>query len=149
MKKENVNYSEHYKDNDMYELQCKVEECKAKLFESLSNYRKSKKISQTELADKINSSQKAISFIESNKCSPNLNTLLKYLFVLDIDLSEVFKKEISGRELSTNNVEDLVDSGYGDTSKLLIILSKRKDFITSLNSNIESMIQKIDRCNHE
>lgn len=58
--------------------------------ENLVKERKSKGISQTELAKKSGLTQQAISSIEKYSRKPTLPNLIKYLFGLGIDINNLF-----------------------------------------------------------
>lgn len=59
----------------------------------LSEYRKSKHISQLELAKKVNVSRQTINMIENNKYNPSLNLCINICLALDVTLNDIFWKE--------------------------------------------------------
>ena len=77
-------------------FQSKVDDNKNNLRMLLKNIRKSKNISQQEIADIANLTQQQISRLESlNGSKPNLNILMKYMTALNIDIVSILKNHYS------------------------------------------------------
>lgn len=77
-------------------FQSKVDDNKNNLRMLLKNIRKSKNISQQEIADIANLTQQQISKLESlNGSKPNLNILMKYMTALNIDIVSILKNHYS------------------------------------------------------
>lgn len=74
-------------------FQNKVDKNKNNLKILLKNIRKSKHISQSDLANMANLTQQQISKLESlNGEEPTLSTLMKYMTALNIDIVYILKK---------------------------------------------------------
>ena len=69
-------------DNEQFAYECRIKEIEWNMAKELKNYRCSLHISQEEVAQKSG-------LTETFSYSPNLTTLIKYLYALDIDLAVV------------------------------------------------------------
>lgn len=58
---------------------------------NLRNYRKQVRMSQQALADFAGVDRKTINRIENNRFSPNMDTLLRICYVLEVAPSDLFK----------------------------------------------------------
>ncbi|WP_281191860.1 helix-turn-helix transcriptional regulator [Staphylococcus felis] len=60
---------------------------------NLAEYRKIKKLSQLELAKRVNVSRQTINMIENDKYNPSLNLCISICLVLNVTLNDIFWKE--------------------------------------------------------
>ena len=86
--------------------------------------REKKKLTLKEIANKISASESLISQIERNKVSPAIDTLLKIVDVLDLDLEYLFKdlkksKKVNLVKCNERNKIILHDVVYEQLSKTL------------------------------
>ena len=76
-------------DNEQFAYECRIKEIEWDMAKELKNYRCSLHISQEEVAQKSGLTRQMVSRVETFSYSPNLTTLIKYLYALDIDLAVV------------------------------------------------------------
>jgi DNA-binding XRE family transcriptional regulator len=60
---------------------------------SISFYRKLKKIKQQELADKLGINRTELSFIETKKILPRVETAKKIADILEVTVGQIYSKE--------------------------------------------------------
>lgn len=89
--------------------------------ENLVKFRKQKKWTQVEFAEKLNYSNKAVSRWEKGEVIPDVETLAKIAQIYDIELIDIFKKQSSAKVESTKNKEAI--KGTKLTITLLAIFS--------------------------
>ena len=80
----------------------------------IKEYRKKNKLSQAELAEMVNLSDKHIGRIEAGKYLPNFLNFLKILEVLKIDFLEFGLNTI---EISNSNKKELINIIYSSSDK--------------------------------
>lgn len=83
-----------------------------KIGHKIKFYRAKHKISQEELADRVDISSKTISNIERNEVVPNLKQILNIAEVFGISLDELFNdvvasKSVSQKKLSSTHLEKI------------------------------------------
>lgn len=81
--------SQMNKDNKKFQYECRINEIELKVADELRCIRKSLHISQEEVAQKSGLTRQMVSRVETFSYSPNLTTLIKYLWALEIDFSEI------------------------------------------------------------
>jgi len=116
----------------------------------LKKAREKKRLSQQEVADYLNVSQKTISNIESEKSLPSLIHLISCVELYEMDLHETLKK-IRFRGKITITKKDAHDSTNSTLDELKIFyerLIKEKDTqITILELNYKELIKELKRVN--
>lgn len=60
---------------------------------SISFYRKLKKIKQQELAEKLEINRTELSFIETKKVLPKVETAIKIAEILEVTIGQIYTKE--------------------------------------------------------
>lgn len=75
--------------DEQFDFECHVKETEWNVAKGLKKYRISLHISQEEVAQKSGLTRQMVSRVETFSYSPNLTTLIKYLYALDVDLSTV------------------------------------------------------------
>lgn len=83
--------SQMTKENEKLQFECRISEIELKVAKELKCYRKSLHISQEEVAKKSGLTRQMVSRVETVTYSPNLTTLIKYLWALDIDFSQMIR----------------------------------------------------------
>lgn len=76
-------------ENRIFQYECKISEIELKVAEELRCIRKSLHISQEEVAKKSGLTRQMVSRVETYSYSPNMTTLIKYLWALGVDFSEI------------------------------------------------------------
>ncbi|GAB4512186.1 MAG: helix-turn-helix transcriptional regulator [Allomuricauda sp.] len=66
---------------------------KPQLISHIQNLRKSKKLTQNELAQKVNISRQSLSAIENEKTVPSLKVALKLSLIFEVEVNELFSIE--------------------------------------------------------
>lgn len=66
---------------------------KPQLISHIQNLRKSKKLTQNELAKKVNISRQSLSAIENEKTVPSLKVALKLSLIFEVEVNELFSIE--------------------------------------------------------
>lgn len=91
----------------------------------IKELRKSKGMSQEELAEKMGISPKYLSSIERGKENPTLDTFIKFAMTLNVDISELFNyaHERSSKELKMF-ITDLTKGSDEEKLKLLAKIAK-------------------------
>jgi transcriptional regulator with XRE-family HTH domain len=100
-------YFESKQKNDTeYKIEYDVENSIYEMCIILKDYRKSKKISQQELANKTGLTRQMVSKVETYTSTPTLTTLIKYLKGLEIDFNELLKFQIINTRILTISDRD-------------------------------------------
>lgn len=107
----------------------------------IKNFRKSNKITQQELANKLEISRSTLSYYELGKIDPNIYTLIKLADIMDCSLDYLVndKVDITTNDfnidlISTNNALNLLEEIQIYNKKILPILNNlSKIDINSLN----------------
>jgi len=86
-----------------------MENIKIVVSRNLLKLRKKHKLTQAELAEKINYSDKAISRWENGEVTPDVETLSKIADVYCIEISALFDKDLNVEEVAKNNREQLAN----------------------------------------
>ena len=100
----------------------------------LKELRKEKKLTQTELASKLNISQKSYSNWESGKAEPTLDNIIKLANILDTTTDELL-----GRQINFGD-KILTEDGKVDRKKLKEIVFADKDKLKKLNAIIHPKV---------
>lgn len=82
----------------------------------IASCRKNKKLTQEQLADKLNITSKAVSKWETGKCLPNASIMIDLSNILDITVTEL----LSGEKLEKDKMIDKAD-------KNIVALAKTKE----------------------
>lgn len=77
------------KNDKEFQYDCRIVEIELNVVKNLRGYRKSLHISQEEVAKKSGLTRQMVSRVETFSHSPNLTTLIKYLWALDVDFSQI------------------------------------------------------------
>lgn len=83
--------SQTNKENKVFQYECRISEIEFKVAEELRGIRKSLHISQEEVAKKSGLTRQMVSRVETFSYSPNLTTIIKYLWALGVDFSDIIK----------------------------------------------------------
>ncbi len=75
--------------------------------ETIANLRKQKGMTQSELAEKMNVTDKAVSKWERDLSCPDINTISKLADVLDVSVEELLKAK--KQDYSNNKIKDLIN----------------------------------------
>lgn len=75
--------------------------------ETIANLRKQKGMTQSELAEKMNVTDKAVSKWERDLSCPDINTISKLADVLDVSVEELLKAK--KQDYSNNKIQDLIN----------------------------------------
>ena len=75
--------------------------------ETIANLRKQKGMTQSELAEKMNVTDKAVSKWERDLSCPDINTISKLADVLDVSVEELLKTK--KQDYSNNKIKDLIN----------------------------------------
>ena len=75
--------------------------------ETIANLRKQKGMTQSELAEKMNVTDKAVSKWERDLSCPDINTISKLADVLDVSVEELLKAK--KQDYSNNKTKDLIN----------------------------------------
>ena len=75
--------------------------------ETIANLRKQKGMTQSELAEKMNVTDKAVSKWERDLSCPDINTISKLADVLDVSVEELLKNK--KQDYSNNKIQDLIN----------------------------------------
>ena len=75
--------------------------------ETIASLRKEKGMTQSELADKMNVTDKAVSKWERDLSCPDINTISKLADVLDVSVEELLKTK--KQDYSNNKIKDLIN----------------------------------------
>ena len=75
--------------------------------ETIENLRKQKGMTQSELAEKMNVTDKAVSKWERDLSCPDINTISKLADVLDVSVEELLKTK--KQDYSNNKIKDLIN----------------------------------------
>lgn len=75
--------------------------------ETIANLRKQKGMTQRELAEKMNVTDKAVSKWERDLSCPDINTISKLADVLDVSVEELLKAK--KQDYSNNKIKDLIN----------------------------------------
>ena len=75
--------------------------------ETIANLRKKKGMTQSELAEKMNVTDKAVSKWERDLSCPDINTISKLADVLDVSVEELLKTK--KQDYSNNKIKDLIN----------------------------------------
>lgn len=75
--------------------------------ETIANLRKQKGMTQSELAEKMNVTDKAVSKWERDLSCPDINTISKLADVLDVSVEELLKTK--KQDYSNNKIQDLIN----------------------------------------
>ena len=75
--------------------------------ETIASLRKEKGMTQSELADKMNVTDKAVSKWERDLSCPDINTISKLADVLDVSVEELLKAK--KQDYSNNKIKDLIN----------------------------------------
>ncbi len=117
--------------------------------QKLKKQRDSKRLSQQEVADYINVSQRTYSNFESDKSQPSLTQLLKLADVLDLNLLEILKEygltihqtnsdfKDNSKGLVVNNNETLCKDCEERFKDKQIIIEQQKEIIRLLREKLE------------
>lgn len=127
--------------------------------ERLQKLRKSKNMTQEDLASKVNVSPQAVSKWETDMASPDITLLSKLADIFDITIDELLGREVK-KEVTTINEESkkdykkrvlriLVDSNDGDHVKInfpvqLILAFKDLGKLPSITNGNNETIKSID-----
>lgn len=76
--------------------------------ETIANLRKQKGMTQSELAEKMNVTDKAVSKWERDLSCPDINTISKLADILDVSVDELLKAK--KQDYSNNKIKDLINS---------------------------------------
>lgn len=98
---------------------------KKKLGLKIRQYRKSLNITQELFAEKINLSQRQVSFIEIGKCFPSPESLVNISRVLNCSIKDLFDfefiEDVNYMKLELNN---MIENYSEDKLKILYIVAK-------------------------
>ena len=75
--------------------------------ETIAYFRKQKGMTQSELAEKMNVTDKAVSKWERDLSCPDINTISKLADVLDVSVEELLKAK--KQDYSNNKIKDLIN----------------------------------------
>ena len=75
--------------------------------ETIANLRKQKGMTQSELAEKMNVTDKAVSKWERDLSCPDINTISKLADVLDVSVEELLKTK--KQDYSNNKIKELIN----------------------------------------
>ena len=75
--------------------------------ETIANLRKQKGMTQNDLAEKMNVTDKAVSKWERDLSCPDINTISKLADVLDVSVEELLKAK--KQDYSNNKIKDLIN----------------------------------------
>ena len=75
--------------------------------ETIANLRKQKGMTQSELAEKMNVTDKAVSKWERDLSCPDINTISKLADILDVSVEELLKAK--KQDYSNNKIKDLIN----------------------------------------
>ena len=75
----------------------------------IKNFRKSNKITQQELADKLEISRSTLSYYELGKIDPNIYTLIKLSDIMNCTLDDLVNDKINRTDTNDFNI-DLINS---------------------------------------
>lgn len=75
--------------------------------ETIANLRKQKGMTQSELAEKMNVTDKAVSKWERDLSCPDINTISKLADVLDVSVEELLKAK--KQDYSNNKIKDIIN----------------------------------------
>ena len=75
--------------------------------ETIANLRKQKGMTQSELAEKMNVTDKAVSKWERDLSCPDINTISKLADILDVSVDELLKAK--KQDYSNNKIKDLIN----------------------------------------
>ena len=75
--------------------------------ETISSFRKKKGLTQNELAEKMNVTDKAVSKWERDLSCPDINTISKLADILDVSVEELLKAK--KQDYSNNKIKDLIN----------------------------------------
>ena len=75
--------------------------------ETIANLRKQKGMTQSELAEKMNVTDKAVSKWERDLSCPDINTISKLADVLDVSVEELLKTK--KQDYSNNKIKDVIN----------------------------------------
>lgn len=100
-------------------------ELKKKLGLKIKQYRKALNITQESFAEKINLSQRQVSFIEIGKCFPSPETLVNISNILKCSIKELFDFEfIEDLNYIKSELNSMVENYSEDKLKILYIVGK-------------------------
>jgi len=112
-------------------------------------YRRSKNLSQNELADLANVGQSMISTIESDKSKPNSIMLNRIAKALDVDINELLSNESivqNNSDQAIGNIHSQVTINNHFSEKVMEIVLSNQEKITKLletqNNLLESVLKK-------
>lgn len=106
------------------------------LGKNIARFRKYKKISQRDFAEKIGIGYTNLSNIENGKYAPRLNTLIKMAVVLDTPLYEFF---IFHSHISTSTIKrELMKASGKDEAKLRLIYK----IYVAVNSDFSAIFEE-------
>ncbi len=75
--------------------------------ETIASLRKKKGMTQNELAEKMNVTDKAVSKWERDLSCPDINTISKLADILDVSVEELLK--VKKQDYSNNKIKDLIN----------------------------------------
>lgn len=87
------------------------------LHENIKKYREEKKISQRELARRINMSGQMISKIEKAETTPSFDTITKIATALNVNITDLIAED-TAQELAKENVHKFMADIFKDTKTL-------------------------------
>lgn len=101
------------------------ENLKINLGAKIKEYRNKLKLTQDELAEKINRTQRQVSLIEPGKSFLNPETLLNIAEVFNCDIKELFDFELLKENKNIKEgLTNLIESLPSDKLKLLYLIAK-------------------------
>ena len=122
---------------------------KMSIGKKIIQYRRSKNLSQNELADLANVGQSMISTIESDKSKPNSIMLNRIAKALDVDINELLSNESivqNNSDQAIGNIHSQVTINNHFSEKEMEIVLSNQEKITKLletqNNLLESVLKK-------
>ena len=122
----------------------------ATLGSKLINLRKEHKLSQAELAEKLNISQNAYNKCEADKCKPNADNLQKISIFYNIDIAELLdengKMVVSGNSFKNGNniiAQTIPTVNINNSQELIDQVLKNQQQIIQLMENQQRLFEKI------
>lgn len=94
----------------------------------IAERRKNKKLTQEQLADKLNTTSKSISRWENGKTMPDYSIIKSLCDELDISINEL----LSGEKIQTNNYEHVVNENLDNILREYYKMKKQKNIIKNI-----------------
>lgn len=79
------------KEDEQFKYECYIKEAELNVARNLKQYRIALNLSQEDVAQKSGLTRQMVSRVETFSYTPNLTTLIKYLWALNVDFMEITK----------------------------------------------------------